>query len=698
MLTEFHRKVRAEHLQRNAFVYVRQSTSRQVLDNAESTKRQYALRDRAVALGWPIERVHTIDGDLGISGRHAENRDGFQQLATEVALGHAGIILGLEVSRLARNNADWQRLLEVCALAECLVADEDGVYDPGHFNDRLLLGLKGTISAAELHMLTTRLIGGARNKARRGALEVPLPIGLAYNAAGAVILDPHPKVQAGVRAIFDTFRQTRSAEAVKAHFRREGIEFPRRIRRGIGKGRLIFGPLEGSRVLHILHNPRYAGAFVYGRSRLVRKPDLKTAVMPLPQRDWQVVIKNAHPGYISWEQFESNEKVLQENIKAFLRGGRPGGAHRPGTLLQGRVLCGVCGTRMQVRHDWRNGQRIEYYVCQDSLTRRRCSSCRWIAAPEIEAAISTLVLQTVTSENIQSALAVQDTITQQLENAEGLRRRQLEQARRMCELKRRRFLNCDPDHRLVADALEADWNEALRKLDALQREHEHQSRADRVRLDEESRARVAALAQDFPRVWRDPRTEAHERHRLLGLLIEDVTLIEGSLVTVHVRFRGGQTASLSVPRPPWPAQVTKVAAQVIPQIDRLLESYPEGEAIAHLNALGYRTWRGQPFTMNRLTALRQRAGLKSRFERLRAQGFLTPPEMAREIGLCIERTKQLGHAGMLPVQHYGRGLRLLFAPLNGAVFERGRGGPPHLLRPPRLIPAPAASARAHARR
>jgi DNA invertase Pin-like site-specific DNA recombinase len=684
MFTEFHRKVRAEHLRRDAFLYVRQSTARQILKNAESTKRQYALRDRAVALGWPIERVHTIDHDQGRSGARAESRDGFEKLVSEVVLGRAGILLGLEVSRLARNDADWQRLLELCALYDCLVGDEDGVYDPTDFNDRLLLGLKGTISAAELHVLTARLAGGLRNKARRGALELPLPIGLVYNAAGAVILDPDPQVQASVRLVFDTFRQTHSAYAVQDRFRREGREFPRRTRREAGKSRLLFAALEPSRVLQILHNPRYAGAFVYGRNRVVQKLDSQR-VIPLARKDWQVIIQNAHPGYIAWEEFESNEQILQNNLTEFLRGRPRGAPHTHAGLLQGRVLCGVCGTRMQVRHDWRDGQRILYYTCQESLTPRRGRSCRWIAAPEVETAIGTLLLQTVTSTAIHSALAIQDKLTRQIEQAETRRRRALEQLRHRADLKRRRFANCDPDHRLVADALEADWNEALRQLDALQQEHVHQRQADQVRLDKESRTRVWGLAQDFPRVWNDPGTAPHERNRMLGLLIEDVTLVQGDPVTVHVRFRGGHMTSLSVPRPPAPPRASKVSPEVIRELDRLLESYPDSEAATRLNALGYRNWLDQPFNRNRVTTLRQRAGLKSRFERLRAQGFLTVREMARELDLCVGHTHRLAHAGVLPTRHYGKGQRYLFAPLNGAVFVRGHGGP-YISTQPRLIP------------
>lgn len=469
MFTEFHRKVRLEHLERDAFLYVRQSTPRQVLRNTESTRRQYALRDHAVALGWPIERIHTVDDDQGRPAATAEHRDGFQKLISEVALGHAGILLGLEVSRLARNNADWLRLLELCALAGCLVGDEDGVYDPAHFNDRLLLGLKGTMSEAELHVLTARLVGGQRNKARRGALEVLLPIGLVYNAAKAVVLDPDPRIQSSVRLIFDLFRQTRSASAVVARFRREGLEFPRRILRGIGKGKVIFGPLDTSRILHILHNPRYAGAYVYGRRRAVDKPDSRETYVHLPRSDWQVLIKDAHPGYISWEEFERNEATLQANIPEWVTRHTRSNTSKP--ILQGRAICGRCGSRMEVVYDERGGS-IYYYACANASADRGSGPCRWFRTPDIDAAIGTLLLQTVTSATLYRALAVQDDLTRRLEQAEAVRRRQLEHARRAAELKRRRFLHCDPDHRLVADTLEADWNEALRRLDALQQEHQ----------------------------------------------------------------------------------------------------------------------------------------------------------------------------------------------------------------------------------
>jgi DNA invertase Pin-like site-specific DNA recombinase len=683
MFTEFHRKVRPEHLQRDAFLYVRQSSPRQILRNTESTKRQYALRDHAVALGWPIERIHTVDDDQGRPAATAQHRDGFQKLVSEVALGRAGILLGLEVSRLARNNADWQRLLELCALAGCLVGDEDGVYDPAHFNDRLLLGLKGTMSEAESHVLTDRLVGGQRNKARRGALEVLLPIGLVYNTTKAVVLDPDPRIQSRVRIIFDAFRQTHSATAVVARFHREGLEFPRRIHRGIGKGKVIFGPLDTSRVLHILHNPRYAGAYVYGRRRAVRKPDSRELYIDLPRSEWQVLIKDAHPGYICWEEFDRNEAMLQANIPEWAT--RQTRSHTSKPLLQGRVLCGRCGSRMEVVYDERGGS-IHYYACSSTAEDRRSGPCRWFRAPDIDVAIGTLLLQTVTGTTLQRALAVQDELTRRLEQAEAARRREIEQARRGADLKRRRFLICDPDHRLVADALEADWNEALRRIDALQQEHKHQRQADMVRLDDENRDRLLSLAEDFPRVWNDPCTDSAERKRMLGLLIEDVTLVYGDPMPLHVRFRGGHTASLSIPRPRPPPRASRVPPEVIRALDQLLESCSDREAARRLNALGFHTWLGQPFTTKRVTGLRQQAGLKTRFERLRAQGFLTAREIARELGVCLTQVYILGCRGILPQQRYGHGHRCLFAPLNGAVFVRGHGGRNRSTQP-RLIPA-----------
>lgn len=691
MSTDNHQKISADHLRRDAFLYVRQSSLRQVFENTESTKRQYALRERAVALGWPSERIRTIDSDLGISGAHAENRDGFQELVSEVALGHAGIVLGLEVSRLARNNADWHRLLELAALTRTLILDEDGVYDPGHFNDRLLLGLKGTMSEAELHVLKARLQGGIRNKARRGELEMPLPIGLIYDALGGVILDPDQQIQGAMRMLFDTYRQIGSATATVRRFHREGILFPRRVRRGIGKGDILWGHLDHCRVIQILHNPRYAGAFVYGRTHSVPTRDLKsTTQLKVEREQWQVLIRTAHPGYISWEEFERNELTLRANIAGWSQDGR-GRMPREGIgLLQGRVLCGRCGARMRVRYQTLGEILLPYYVCEEAAVRRADKACQSIRGREVDAAIGALLLNTVAPAALEVALAVQDEIASRVEAAEALRRSQLERARYEAELARRRYLKVDPDNRLVADTLEADWNERLRLLDALQQKHDRQRKADQGLLSEEARARIRALAADFPRVWNDPRTAPLERKRMVALLIEDVTLVKAETIAIHVRFRGGQSTSLTVARPVPIARVRKTLPEAIQMLDHLLDSCSDKEAAVRLNTLGHHNWKGEPFTAKRVRYVRLAYDLRSRFDRLRTEGFLTAGELARQLGLCISQVYKLGREGVLPRKLYGNEQRCLYAPLDGAVLVRGAGGR-YRPRRPALIPAPTST-------
>ncbi|GAF87284.1 unnamed protein product, partial [marine sediment metagenome] len=287
--------------ERNAYLYVRQSSFRQVYEHAESTKRQYALAGRAIALGWPRERIITIDSDLGQSGSSAMNRDGFKKLVAEVGMGHAGIVLGIEVSRLARNSSDWHRLLEICALTETLILDEDGVYDPNNFNDRLVLGLKGTMSEAELHYMKARMWGGRLAKAKRGELKTQLPVGLVYGEDDAVILDPDRQVQNVMRTFFEMFRKKRSGRAVVRHFQENGIRFPRRFLKGARKGEIVWGRLLYTRAIQILHNPRYAGIFSYGKIKTKRTPDGKMKYIHMPQEKWHAFIRDAHAGYIAYD-------------------------------------------------------------------------------------------------------------------------------------------------------------------------------------------------------------------------------------------------------------------------------------------------------------------------------------------------------------------------------------------------------------
>jgi len=422
-------KVTASHLKRDAYLYIRQSTVRQVFENTESTQRQYGLRQRAIALGWPTARVIVIDADLGQSGASAVDRAGFQRLVADVGLGRAGIVLGLEVSRLARNSTDWHRLLEICALTDTLILDEDGVYDPAHFNDRLLLGLKGTMSEAELHVLGARLRGGILNKARRGELRGHLPVGFVYTADGRVALDPDTQVQESVRLLFQTFLRTGAAHATVKYFRAQRLLFPIRLAAGTHKGELAWTPLGLGRAVHLLHNPGYAGAYTYGRHRWRKRPDGRTRRERVPREQWHVLLRDAHPGYISWEEYERIEHQLHAGTKALGWERRQGPPREGPALLQGRVVCGLCGSRMQIRYrSRRDGQLVPDYVCPGRGRGYAEPLCQSILGTEIDAAVGPLLVEAVTPMALELALAVQQEIQARLDEADRLRHRQVERA------------------------------------------------------------------------------------------------------------------------------------------------------------------------------------------------------------------------------------------------------------------------------
>lgn len=499
MSLDAQQKVSASHLKRSAYLYVRQSTMRQVLENTESTQRQYALRQRAVALGWPDERVIVIDTDLGQSGASAADREGFQKLVAEVGMGRAGIVLGLEVSRLARNSTDWHRLLEICALSNTLILDEDGVYDPAHFNDRLLLGLKGTMSEAELHVLRARLRGGLLNKARRGELRCRLPIGFVYDEGGRVLLDPDKEVQESVRLFFQTFERTGAVHATIKYFREQGFLFPTRLTAGGKKGDLAWGPLSLNRAAHALHNPWYAGAYVFGRCRWRKQPDGRVRHERLPQEEWHVLIRDAHPGYISWLEYERIEQRLLAAAKT-IGFERAAGPPREGpALLQGRVVCGLCGSRMHVHYNTRrSGELVTNYVCAGRTRLFGDPLCQSVLGTGIDAAVGQLLVDAVTPLALELSLAVQAEISARHDEADRLRHRQVERAQYEADRVRQRYMQVDPANRLVADSLEADWNAKLRDLAEAQQSYERQRTADRLSVDEGERQRILALAADFP--------------------------------------------------------------------------------------------------------------------------------------------------------------------------------------------------------
>lgn len=647
MTQDTHQKVTSLHLQRNAYLYIRQSTLRQVFENTESTKRQYGLRQRAMALGWPEERIVVIDNDLGQSGASAADREGFQRLVTEVSLGRAGIVLGLEVSRLARNNTDWHRLLEICALTDTLILAEDGIYDPAHFNDRLLLGLKGTMSEAELHVLRARLQGGIRNKASRGELIIKPPIGFVYNSEGVLVLDPDKQVQQALRLLFDTFRRTGSASATVKLFRQQGLLFPRRVVSGPQKGERVWGALGHCQVLRILHNPRYTGAFVFGRHHIRRTVDGHYRVVAVPQQQWQMLIPAAHSGYLSWEDYQQNQQRLRENAQAIGsdRGRNP--AREGPALLQGLILCGRCGQRMTVRYHVRQARLCPDYVCQREGIEHAQPVCQHVSGSGIDEAIGVLLIDAVSPVALEVALNVQQELQSRLEEADRLRLRQVERAQYEADLARRRYMHVDPENRLVAESLEAEWNSKLRAVAEAQQEHERQQQQDRQALSDEQRAAILALAADFPRLWRDPNTPDRERKRMTRLLLEDVTVFRADMIVLQIRFKGGAARTLSLPVPPnaWQQRVT--SAEVVRDIDRLLADHTDGQIAAILNERGLRSGEGKRFSRTIVARIRRDYRLMPRYDRLRAAGMLTVQEMATVLGVTPDCVKIWNRHGLL---------------------------------------------------
>ena len=669
MTQETHQKVQGIHLRRTAYLYIRQSTLRQVFENTESTKRQYGLRQKAIALGWPEDRVVVIDNDLGQSGASAADREGFQRLVTEVSLGRAGIVLGLEVSRLARNNTDWHRLLEICALTDTLILDEDGIYDPSHFNDRLLLGLKGAMSEAELHVLRARLQGGIRNKARRGELIIKPPIGFVYSTEGVLVLDPDQQVQQSLRLLFETFRRTGSATATVKLFRKQGLLFPRRIAGGPQRGDLVWGALGHCQVLRILHNPRYAGAFVFGRYRSRRTLDGHSRTVAVPQEEWETLIPGAHPGYLSWDDYQQNQKRLHDSAQAIGNDRRRSPAREGPALLQGLILCGRCGQRMTVRYHVRYGCLCPEYLCQREGIEHAHRVCQQVPGNGIDEAIGALLVEAVSPVALEVALSVHQELQSRLEEADRLRLQQVERAQYEADLARRRYMRVDPENRLVADSLEAEWNSKLRTVTEAQRERERQRQQDRQALNDQQRAAILALATDFPRLWRDSNTPDRERKRMTRLLLEDVTLLRADTIVLQIRFKGGATRTLTVPLPlnAWQQRVT--SPEVVRDIDRLLENNTYGQIAAILNEREIRSGEGKRFSARIVARIRKHYSLTPRYDRLRAAGMLTVQEMAAMLGITPQWVKIWNRHGLLHGHPYND--------RNDCLYEHPGDNPPH---------------------
>lgn len=651
-------KVQAHHLKRSAYLYVRQSSMRQVLENLESSKRQYALQGRAIALGWQEDQVVVIDKDQGESGASATWREGFRHLVSEVSMGRAGIVMGLEVSRLARNNADWHQLLEICAFADTLILDEDGVYDPGNFNDRLLLGLKGTMSEAELHVLKARLRGGILNKVRRGEYRCPLPTGFVYNELGSVVLDPDSQVRETIAYFFETFERVGSACRTVKIFRGEGLPFPSRQR----NQSMLLRPLTISTALRVLNNPRYAGIYAYGRRHYRRSVDGQRIVQTRHDPDdWLACIPDAHPGYITAEQFRRNLAILKSNGRPFTIA-RNAPPREGAALLQGRAVCGRCGHYMGIRYVTRRGKQEAWYVCYREHTTDGDRYCQSIAGAPVDEAISALVRREVTPAAVALSLEIRREIEARFLESDQLHERAVQRAQIEADLARRRFMLVDPANRLVADTLEGEWNTSLRALSVSREELAHAQERNKRSLNEAVEKRLTAMTTDFTRLWDDPITANRERKRLLAYVIEDATLVKNTpekTITIHVRFRGGKTETIMTRTPQSSAEMVRTTPEMITLVDSLMEDHTYPEIARILNDKGLRpggTGRNgnttERFDAKRVAYIAKAYRLTPRFDRLRRRGFLTRNEAARKLGIHEATVAPWARHGLVTAHKY----------------------------------------------
>jgi DNA invertase Pin-like site-specific DNA recombinase len=659
-------KITAQHLSKSAYLYIRQSTIRQVFENTESTKRQYALRQRAIALGWHDEQIQVIDCDLGESGA-STSRDGFRSLVSDVSLGKAGIVMGLEVSRLARNSSDWHRLLEICAFSSTLILDEEGIYNPSNFNDRLLLGLKGTMSEAELHMIRSRLFGGMLNKARRGELRMRPPIGYVYDHNDKIIKDPDKRVQTSINLLFETYRRIGTVGGSVKEFERKNIPFPKKMFYGPHKGETIFSPLTPSRAFQILKNPRYAGAYAYGiRQQTSRGIDAQPYVRFVEQEQWKAFIKDAHDSYISWEERLEILKKLEENASS--DDSRKCTPREGPALLQGIAICGLCGRYMSVRYHTRRGALASPdYVCKHSVNNKHCQSLPGFSVDKI---ISEILLKRMSPVSIEVALSVQAELTAKYEEANRIRYLHVENARYEMESAKKRYMAIDPNNRLVADELEADWNSKIRNYREIQEEYERRRTEDQNRITEEQRRRILELTSDFPKLWQSTTTEDRDRKRMIRLLISDVTLTkEASDIKIQIRFIGGATEVQSIVRPRSACEEMRHSPEVTQEIDRLLDQYTDGEVASILNKNGLVSGTGKEFDGHRVQQIRRAYGIPSRLTRLQREGRFTIRQLCDKYGLYRDRVYDLRKAGKLKAFPYDDAGRYLYEITDESIFK-----------------------------
>jgi len=658
-------KVLPWHRDRLAVVYVRQSTAQQVLDHQESTRLQYGLADRAQALGWAADRVLVIDEDLGRSGTRADERAGFQCLVSEVSLDHVGLILGLEMSRLARSNRDWYQLLELCALFRTLIGDLDGVYDPAQYNDRLLLGLKGTLAEAELHVLKQRMHEGRRNKARRGELRFALPIGYVWGPEGTIDFDPDEQVQTVVRLVFGKFAELGTLHGVLRYLADHQIQLGVRVREGPGKGALVWRRPNRMTLQTLLKHPLYAGTYVYGRRqedpRRRRAGQTRSGRVVMAREDWLAFVPDQAPAYISWEQYERNQAQLAANRART----ESRGAVRTGrALLAGLVRCGRCGPRMIVRYESARAQPA--YVCARHASDYGAPHCQQVPARALDAFVSRQVLAALEPAALDLSLAATERLEQERADLLALWEQRRERAAYEAERARRQYDAVEPENRLVARTLERQWEAKLVAQQQLEEAYHRFLQEQPRTLSEAERATIRRLAADIPALWTASTTTPADRQELIRQIVDAVVVAadgKSERVQVTIHWVGGGETAGTVVRPIRHASDLSTYSEIGEQVRTWTqERLPAASIAERLNAAGYRPARGGPFGVQAVRDLRRQLHLTGTRPRARSRAELAPNEwwgddLCHALGLAKTTLEQWIRRGWVRARQEPAGLR-----------------------------------------
>jgi DNA invertase Pin-like site-specific DNA recombinase len=627
--------VTPQHLQKKALIYIRQSTPHQQISNQESLRLQYALQERAQSLGWHADDVEIIDADLGLTGASAQHRTGFQELVAKVTLGQVGIILSVDVTRLSRNCSDWYPLLDVCGYRGSLIADNDGIYDPGTANGRLLLGLKGQLSELELHTIRARMTAGLLNKAKRGELALTLPVGLVRDAIDRVQKDPNQEIQDRLDLIFTTFLRLRSASKVLGFLNAHDLGIPRRDR----FGDLIWKKPTGAAILQILKNPAYAGAFVYGRTRAVRKDPAspRARQVRLPLQEWKFRVNDVYPAYVSWEVFERIQAMLLDNYAEYDRN-KTRGVPRPGAaLLHGMVYCGECGHKLVVQY--KGGTR---YLCNFLRQKYRVPVCQHIPGDAVDPSIVEAFFQALSPIELDvysRAVAAKQETANQVSHAHH---QHLERLQYEAQLAERQFLRVDPDNRLVAAALETRWNEALTAFKRAEEAVDHFQEPSRplIPLSLELQTAFKAIGQHLPTLWRQGLLSKPQKKALLRCLIDKVVLQRPTPEWVQARivWRGGETSTLHIPVPVGSLKdLAGADAMERLVLERSAQGIPDEVIASELTAQGYRSPMHSfvlPSTVRGLRLKHRQFLVRHQSHPRHVAGSLTLTQLARELDIA----------------------------------------------------------------